>query len=128
IPFTGQVDVLVKQDLKELRLRLPEWVKPDAAKCKVDGKPRGLTFSGRYAVIGPAAKGETVSLLFPISGRTERVHLQGKDYTVTLRGNTVVHVDPPGHFFPLYERDYFRLGRPMFKKVERFVPDNELKW
>ncbi len=127
IPFTGRVDVKVKQDLK-LALRIPEWVVPDAVTCTVDGKPRGLSFDGRYAQVGNVAEGEKVIMTFPISERTEKHTIEGFDYTFTFRGNDVVYVDPPGKYAPMYQRGHYRAGKPVYRKVTRFVSDEVFPW
>ena len=52
----------------------------------------------------------------------------GVDYTLVIKGNTVVSVDPPGKFYPLYERKQYRATQVPWRKVERFVSDEEIQW
>jgi hypothetical protein len=111
-----------------LHLRIPEWVKPGEAKCEVDGRSRQLSYGGRYADVGHVEKGKTAVLTFPISERTERRRIEGFDYTFVIRGNTGVHVDPAGKYLPLYQPAYFRSGRPMHRKVSRFVSRQDVSW
>ncbi len=127
VPYTGRVDVRVKESL-DLQLRLPEWVKPGEAKCEVDGNVRELTYDGRYAQIGKVARGQTVVVTFPISERTEKRRIEGFDYTFVIRGNDVVQVDPPGKYLPLYQRGHYRTGKPLYQKVVRFVSRQEASW
>ena len=127
VPYTGRVDVKVKQAL-DLEIRIPEWVRPDQAECTVDGEPRALSFDGRYARVGEVGNGQTVTMTFPISERTENRNIEGFDYTFIIRGNDVVHVDPPGQYYPLYRRGHYRLGKTLYRKVERFVSDIEFPW
>ena len=127
ISFVGRVDVKPKQPLM-LDIRLPQWVQTADAQCTVDGQNRGLTFDGRYARVGRVAKGQVVSLTFPISERTERVTIVGRDYTLIIRGNDVVSIDPPGKYFALYQRDLFRTGEPTYRRVTRFVSEEEFPW
>jgi hypothetical protein len=123
IPFEGRVDIRAKQDLTNLRVRLPQWVEPKDARAKVDGQDRPLTFDGRYAIVGKIDDGQTAVLKFPISERTEKQTIQGTKYKFVVRGNDVVSVDPPGKFRPLYQRAMYRTGEPLFRKVTRFVPN-----
>jgi len=127
IPYSGQVDVNAKQNIS-LEMRLPEWVEPGDAGAEVDGEPRKLKFNGRYTIIGQVAKGQTATLTFPIGERTKRVTIQNEDYTLVVRGNTVVSIKPPGKYLPLYQRDHYRTGETLWKKVVRFVPEDELDW
>jgi hypothetical protein len=130
IPYTGRVDVKAKQKL-DLEIRIPDWTSPDQIQCTVDSKARPISFNGRYAQIGRLNKKQTASLNFPITERTETVKVQdarnhlGSDYTLVLRGNDVISVDPPGKYCPFYQRGHYRTGKPLYKKVERFVSDEE---
>ncbi len=127
IPYSGRVDVKAKEDLI-LEIRLPEWAQPPDAAATVDGEPRELAFNGRYANLGEVDKGQTATLTFPISERTERLTIQNRDYKVVVRGNSVVAIDPPGEYFPLYERGHYRGGDTLYMNVKRYVPDDELNW
>ena len=127
IPYQGRVDVKVKKPC-ELSLRIPEWVQPSQTTCQVDGATRALAFEGRYAVVGKVAAGSVTTLRFPIFERTDKVHIQNKDYTLIRKGNDVVHIDPPGRYCPLYQREKYRDNKVRTKKVERFVAEKQLAW
>ncbi len=127
IPYTGRVDVKARQAMN-LEIRIPEWVKPSEVKCTVDGGIHDLSFSGRYARVGRVRQGDKVTMTFPISERTEKRSIEGFDYTFTFRGNDVVYVDPPGKYAPMYQRGHYRTGKPLFRKVTRFVAEDELPW
>ena len=130
IPYTGRVDVKAKRKL-DLEIRIPDWTSPDQVRCTVDGKARPISFNGRYAQIGRLKKKQTASLNFPITERTETVKIQdernplGSDYTLVIRGNTVVSIDPQGQYCPFYQRGHYRTGNPLYKKTERFVSDED---
>lgn len=134
LPYEGRVDIQAKRRI-DLEVRLPGWVELDKVKCQVNGKAHDLSFKGRYAEIGKLRPGITATLTFPITERTEVIEVQGpplpgqvNEYTVVLRGNTVVSIDPPGEYIPLYQRGHYRTGPTLFKKVERYVPDKEFSW
>ena len=132
VPYTGRVDVKVKQSLK-LEVRIPEWVKPEEVQCNIEGESRSLDFKGRYAKVGPVDEGQTATLTFPIPERTEKVQIQDhpgrvNEYTLVMRGNTVVHIDPPGKYNPLYQRGHYRNGRTLWRKLTRFVSNEEIIW
>jgi len=67
-------------------------------------------------------------MTFPISERTEKVRVVGRDYTLVIRGNEVVAVEPPGKYFPLYQRGHYRTGQPLYQKITRFVTDEHFDW
>jgi len=127
IPYQGRVDVTARQALN-LEVRIPGYVSLKDVQCEVGGQPRGLSFDGRYAKVGKMKKGRTATLTFPLSLHTETTNIQGTDYTFTLKGSTVVQVEPQGTIHPLYQRGHYRENQTLWKKTERFVPDVELKW
>ena len=127
IPYTGRVDVKIKQPV-DLAIRIPEWVEPDQASCTIDGKAHALTFDGRYAQIGGVTKDQVISLTFPIQERTETVHIQGDDYKITRRGNDIVAIDPPGMYVPMYQREHYRHNEPFYRNVTRFVSEEDFEW
>ena len=127
IPYTGQVDVKIKKPL-DLALRLPEWVQPDQAACTVNDQPRSLTFAGRYAQLGRVQPGDTATLTFPIAETKKVVHVMRKKYTLIRKGNTVVAIDPPGRYAPLYQRAHYRTDTTRWRKIERFVSDEHIVW
>ena len=136
LPYEGRVDVKVKRPMGvptatqscELLVRIPEWVKPEEVKCRVSDADRTLSWEGRYAVIGKVQPNDVATLTFPIFERTDKVQIQGKEYTLIRKGNDVVHIDPPGRYCPLYQRDKYRENKVRTKKVERFVAQQQLDW
>ena len=112
----------------DLELRIPEWVSPDQVRCEVDGQARQPSFDGHHAQIGEVGAGQVVTMTFPISERTEKVNIEGFDYTLIIRGNDVVSIDPPGRYVPMYQRAHYRSDEPLYRKVKRFVSDDEFGW
>lgn len=132
IPYTGRVDVSMKETLS-LEVRIPEWVQPEQVRCEVGGNPRSLTFDGRYAKPGEVKAGQKAVFSFPITERTVKTEFpgnlnQGRLYTMVIRGNDVVKMDPPGTSYPLYQRSHYRTGETLYRKAKRFVPDQEMNW
>ena len=127
IPYEGRVDVRVKQDC-ELKVRIPEWVRPEEATCRIDGRPRDVTWDGRYAEVGRVASGQTAQISFPIGEHVEHVDIEKRRYILTVKGNDVVNIDPPGRFCPLYQRDHYREDSTRWRKVRRFVSDESVYW
>ncbi|MDO8685524.1 MAG: glycoside hydrolase family 127 protein [Clostridiales bacterium] len=127
IPYSGRVDIKVKQNV-DLKVRIAEWVKPEDVRCTVNGKDIEVIMDGRYIQAGSVCNGDEVVVQFPIYERTETVIVEKQKYTIILRGNDVVNIDPPGTNWPLYQRGHYRTGETLWKKATRFVPVEEIKW
>ncbi len=127
LPYRGQIDVQVKEPV-ELSVRIPEWVKPEEVKCTVGSKGRKLKHDGRYAVVGKVKAGESVTLSFPITERTEYINVEKRAYRVLLRGNTCVDIDPPGVNVPLFQREHYREDETRWRSRKRFVAEQQIDW
>jgi hypothetical protein len=103
-----------------VEIRIPEWVKPEEVSCFVNNIPREIVIHGRYAHVGFAGKGNVVTMNFPISERTEITSIGGVSYTLIIKGNDVVSIDPPGRWHPFYQREHYR-EKVRWVKRERFV-------
>ncbi|MGD8998258.1 MAG: glycoside hydrolase family 127 protein, partial [Anaerolineae bacterium] len=120
IPYEGRVDVRMKQTC-DLEIRIPEWVAPEETSCVVDETPIELAFRGRYAQVGRVEGGSLVTLTFPISERTVETTIGDIPYTLIIKGNDVVSIDPPGKWCPLYQRAHYRENQARWVERERFV-------
>jgi hypothetical protein len=130
IPYQGRVEVKVKQPCGKVLLRAPEWVpngSPEMAATR-DGQPQKLSWVGRYLDAGPAKPGSTLVFTFPITTRTVKETIATAVYTLEIKGNTVVSMDPAGQNGPLYQRQYLRAGRAPARKVNRFVAESPIVW
>jgi DUF1680 family protein len=127
IPYQGRVDVRAKQAV-DLEIRIPEWVTPGESRCEVNGEQRRLGWDGRYAQIGQLKPSDTAILTFPIGERTDVVHIEKQPYTLVRKGNEVVSIDPPGRHYPLFERGHYRQDSARQRKVERFIPREQVDW
>jgi hypothetical protein len=102
-------------------VRIPEWVKPEEVLCFVNNIPREAVFKGRYAQVGSVECGNVVTVNFPISERTVKTSIGGVAYSLIIKGNDVVSIDPPGQWHPFYQREHYR-EKVRWVKRERFVP------
>lgn len=123
IPYEGRVDLKIKKPLKDVRVRMPEWVKSEerGVACSVNGESRSFTWEGRYIRLGPAKPGDTMTVSFPIYEWTTRQRIGGKHYTLTMKGSTVVAVDPPLPDLPARKapQDHDRLETSETIRIQR---------
>jgi len=126
IPYVGQVDVRIKQALK-LEVRIPGWVKPAEVQARIDGERREITFAGRYARLGDVKPGQVATLTFPIAERDQSAVVHGRTYSLRIKGNTVVAIDPPGDYCPVYQREHYRGNTTRWRKAQRFIGESPFK-
>ncbi len=79
--------------------------------------------------VGAVRPGDNVVVTFPISERTVKEKIGAGTYTLVMRGNTVVSIDPAGKDVPLYQdREKYRTGEVAWRSVRRFVSDETIEW
>ena len=126
IPYSGRVEIHVKQALQNLRVRLNDWIAADKVVCAIDGRAQEFKLDGRYVALGKIDKNQTVTLEFPIVEKTEKAQSFVYSFNITFRGNDAVKIDPPGTTCPLFERPYYRSSQARYLKVQRFVCDDQI--
>ena len=69
-----------------------------------------------------------VSLSFPMVERTLFRVIGRMPYKLTVKGNTVIDIDPPGEISPLYQREDYRKEKAPLKRVTPFVSEERMLW
>jgi hypothetical protein len=131
VPYEGRVDVKMREECGSVLLRAPEWVLSGSpeVRCTVNKMPRDLNWEGRYVDAGAVKPGDTISATFPIPERRVKERIGPVTYTLTLRGNTVVSIDPQGQNGPLYaDRAKYQASEVKWRRVQRFVSEEEIVW
>jgi hypothetical protein len=132
IPYEGQVDLKMKKDARRVVIRMPEWLDQTSAAnmaCTVNRSKRTCSVQGRYLDAGSAKAGDEVSVRFPITERTvPNQKIGSRTYTLLVKGNTVVSVDPAGEQCPMYARAQYRGSTAPRKAVRRFVAGEDIAW
>jgi hypothetical protein len=124
IPYEGQVRLRIKKPCTEIKVRMPEWIPQNSSdvKCIINDKCSGFSWQGRYVDLGVGNPGDMIKVVFPISERTVKEKIANKDYTLVIRGNTVISIEPAGEKCPFYQRQYYR-GNMSWRPVRRFVTE-----
>ncbi len=63
-----------------------------------------------------------------MSERTVQEKMGRVTYTLRVRGDTVVSIDPPGRLCRLFLREYLRDSEVRWRKVRRFVADRQINY
>lgn len=130
IPYEGRIDIKIKENLKNMSIRMPEWIQTNSKDvvCKIKNDQTLFTWSGKYINLCNLKKGQMLTITFPISETVVKQKLAGTDYTFGVKGNTVISVEPTGKYCPLYQRDQYRQSQTKWRKIQRFVPDETIEW
>ncbi len=102
-PYAGQLDVRLRA-AHRLCVRVPSWVPRAALTVLVDEQPMAPSWEGAYLRFESLARGQTVSLRYPLVERTEEEGVEGERLTVRWRGGTVVSVEPCAPGLATYAR------------------------
>ena len=95
--------------------------------------------------IGELSPGDVITIAFPVETKTVFVPIGRIPYKLTMRGNTVVDIDPrswtrvhcpvydqtireSGELCPLYRRDQYKRDKAPMKTIERFVSNETIQW
>jgi hypothetical protein len=131
VPYQGRVDLRMKEACEKVRVRAPEWIETASPRisCELNGASRPFHWEGRYLNVGAARPGTVISVTFPIQERIVREKIGPETYTLVIKGNTVVSIDPGGKNGPLYQgRGKYRKSEVAWRQVKRFVPDETIQW
>jgi hypothetical protein len=136
LPCEGKV-ILRNKRAASVLVRIPYWVAQEKVTCFVDDQEvrpvyagNRLRFDGLRAA-GDKGPGSVVRIEFPVPTATEKHTVQGKEYTLTFRGSTLVDITPrdttPGRY-RYYRRDRYKADpstplRAPVKNIERFVAE-----
>ena len=91
-----------------LRVRIPNFARPDSLTVKANGKTIEGKVWGNYLELGPRSAGELVEVGYPLTISEEDVSIGNEGrlqfgYKVTWKGDTVVKMEPAG---PQYSTGY----------------------
>jgi len=118
VPVEGKVVLHIK-DAASVAVRIPEWGDPSGVRVQVNGDELPTVVEGRYMRVSRVTSGDRVELTMPVPERTVHRVIGEVPYALTVRGSTVMSIDPKGVALPLFENP------PTAKSVRttRFVPN-----
>jgi hypothetical protein len=129
-PYEGRVDARMRKECRSVRFRAPEWLSPGDGRVgiAVNGASRRPAWDGAFVGAGGARAGDLVSFTYPISEYVTRELLGDTTYTLTVKGRTVVGIDPKGRHCPLFQREHYRAPYVLWRNVTRYLPEAPLQW
>jgi hypothetical protein len=103
LPHRGELDVIVKQAHRVL-VRVPGWASKAEVRAFVAKRPVPVRWNGNYVVFDGLAPDDQLTVTYPLRVAEVSEPVQGVRYTERWRGNTIVHIEPPGRWIPMFER------------------------
>ena len=127
LPYEGKVVLKMKQ-AKNVFTRIPGWTQRAKVSCTVNGEKRNYQWQGNYIAIGPLNTGDEAVVRFPIMEKLMYRSLKGHEFWVTVRGFTVVDVEPHVEVTPIFQREKYRRPKAPMRNVKRFVSSQRIDW
>ncbi|MDF2804377.1 MAG: hypothetical protein K0S61_4282 [Anaerocolumna sp.] len=111
LPHTGKLHIIVKEDIKELCVRIPEYVPFGAVTIKrvFNGEEKNISarelpwVKNVFLKLHNARKDEIIEVDFPVVMRTTTETAIDDVYETKWAGDNVVGITPSGVYYPLYK-------------------------
>jgi hypothetical protein len=103
LPHRGEVNIVVK-DTRRVLVRIPEWAPKGGVRCYRQKKPTAVKRVAGYVVFDNVAKGEQLTVVYPLRLWQIRETVYGVEYSEKWRGNTIVDLAPQGKWVPMFQR------------------------
>ncbi|WP_372351224.1 hypothetical protein [Streptomyces sp. KL116D] len=132
LPHEGRVDLHVRRDCAELRMRVPDWAGHARLLVARDGHTARGGEPGVWAPDGtlrfPAPRaGERITVTFPLAERVTEETAAGRSYRVRWRGDDVIGIEPEGRTRPMYTARTVDPHAPLRERALH-VPAEEWSW
>ena len=128
IPYHGRVEIRPKKDCAAMKLRLPDWADAETARITINGRVLSASADGAHLMLPGVKSGDEVVLELAVPEMSKYIWVEKQRYYLTMRGNDAVDILPKGVVCPLFNRGRYTTGEVTYKKVARFVTDEEIDW
>ena len=133
LPYEGKVVLRNKQAHTAL-VRIPGWVDKNKVKASIErpgpeGKSETTQITpprfGSRLVIQDLKPADKIIVEFPVPIWVDEYTINGKKFTITFKGSTVIDVGPrdEGNHYQIYLRNCYRANKAPTKTVKQFIPD-----
>jgi len=129
LPYEGKVLVKNKTS-RRVEIRIPSWVDRSKLAARLNGEPASTFWVGNFVVVEGLKANDAIALEFPVKEAKEQYTSEGRTYTLTFRGNTLVDVSPRDDrgYYAIYQRDELKQAKVPTRDVTRYVSPVSIKW
>ncbi|MHB1463470.1 MAG: hypothetical protein ACYC1M_19500, partial [Armatimonadota bacterium] len=103
LPHRGEVDVTVKS-AKNVLVRVPNWASKEQVKAYVNKNAVKVKWDGQYVAFAKTKPHQLLTVTYPLRIAEIQETINGTQYTEKWRGNTIVDINPPGKYVPIFNR------------------------
>lgn len=111
LPHEGKLEITAKVDMKELCVRIPEYVPYGAVTIKRTINGELVNLSARdlpwikkcFFKLQNVRKGEEIEVVFPVIQRKTIETAVDETFETTWAGDNVINISPSGEYYPLYK-------------------------
>lgn len=104
--FQPTKPVLILKPKQNIRLHINRrtWIDSCKIVVTIDSKLVEVVIDENYITIGSVEQGQIVEIKYEMLVVKENVHVNGRDYRVSWKGDTVTKMDPNGRIIPFYKK------------------------
>ena len=115
-PYEGKADIIVR-DAENLMVRIPSWVNREEVRVSVNDTPVCADYENIFVKFSGLKKDDYIKIEYPLRLNIRSESVNGAEYSVEWKGDTVVGINPKGTLYPLFERSHMRADTaPMLER------------
>jgi hypothetical protein len=112
-PYEGRIDIFVHDDenianinnIKNVMVRIPSWVNKEEIQVSINDKLISADFENIFIKLSKIKKGDYIKIEYPLALNSKSETVNGTEYSVEWKGDTVIGINPKGEMYPIFERD-----------------------
>lgn len=128
LPHEGKLEITAKEDMKELCVRIPEYVPYGAVTIKRVINGEAQVISARdlpwikkcFLKLDNVVKGEEIEVIFPVIKRKTIETAVDETFETNWAGDNVISISPSGEYYPLY-KDVKLLDKAPVRKTPLYM-------
>ncbi|MCL2774450.1 MAG: hypothetical protein FWD71_14050 [Oscillospiraceae bacterium] len=107
-PYEGRVDIIV-HDAEKAAVRIPSWVNKKDVRISVNNMPVHAEYANQlYVKVSGLHKDDHIKIQYPLRCHTAVESVNGAEYSVEWKGDTIVGITPKGSVYPLFKRNHMK--------------------
>lgn len=106
-PYEGRTDVIV-HDAEKIMVRVPSWVNKENIKISINDTQICADYEDIFIKLSGLKQNDYIKIHYPLRYAIIQESVNGADYAVEWKGDTVVGIEPKGEIYPIFERNHMK--------------------